>query len=106
MMTLTGIVLKDTERKSFLDKTTISSWDLRTLEWGAYREIAVPMLSVRERLKIDRLLPTDSDNGILRTLGFSIAEDGDEEEANATKQALKNYREYYRHLPYFSRIVV
>jgi len=106
MMTLTGIILKETERNTFLDKTTISSWDLRSLEWGTYREIAVPILSVRERLKIDRLLPTGSDKGIFRTLGFKIADDGDMNGENATELALKNYREYYRHLPYFSRIVV
>lgn len=100
MVTLTGIVLEPGTETDFLEKTSLADWPLLAADWIAPKAIRVPELTMRERLKIESMLPTTGPDDIARALGFSIT---DREEDSM--DALRSYAELYRHVPFFSEIV-
>jgi hypothetical protein len=107
MLTMLGIVLPVTEVKRFLVSTGIGKWKLSTTRWDANRttpkEIAVPEMSLRERLFVDQRLPrNESPRAIMRRLGFRLGGTVDED----TVKALSSYCEFYRYFPYFSKVIV
>ena len=107
MLTHTGIVLPETaDREKFLTETRIGRWKLATTRWGSPRtepiRINIPEMSIRERLHIDKRLPTNTPSQLARSLGHRLA-DGS---FDRTRQALASYKLFYRHYPFFSRVVV
>jgi hypothetical protein len=100
MVTMTGVVLPKNKGPQFLKKTGIGSWDLFIGEQPDPIPIDVPVLSVRERLFVDSRLPTQKGDKISRALGFQIGDDPEKWAA-----MLDSYARFYRHLPYFSRVV-
>lgn len=94
MQTITGILLPESEVEKFYEKTGIGDWEFACTHWGPPKLIKVPVLSLKERLSIEKLLPNLPYDDI-----FSLIDYIDEEE-------IKNYITYYRHYPFFSRIVI
>lgn len=94
MLTATGILLEESEVVDFFTRTNIRSWKFAKLDWGAPLEIKVPQLSIRERLCIDSMLPEYSGETIYRM--FDYIDRGE----------LENYIRYYRHYPYFSKVLL
>ncbi len=106
MLTVTGIVLPGGREKKFLKETGISRWKLSTSKWGnpwtVPLEISIPEMSLRERLFIDQQMPRTRSKTLLGKFGFSMT-DGSEEK---NLRALDSYRRFYRHYPYFSKVIV
>lgn len=98
MHTLTGIVCergdKETITKAFED------WEFANLTWEEPRPIDVPILSTKERLSLQHLLPCIESRGsiLLTELGYLIDED-----VRSTKIALEQYAAFHRYFPYFMR---
>lgn len=100
MFTLTGVLVAETGRESFLRETEIENWEHSCTNWNGPNRIAVPALTPREKLIIDRLLPNSQVQQIQDALGFCL---GDEE--GESLDAIDNYRRYYRYYPNFQRVI-
>lgn len=102
MLTAAGIVLRDDEQEiaEFLKKTGLDAWEFSVVTKNASTEIMVPALSTRERLFLDKLLPKNNSDELRKELNF-LFEEGEER----TLRTLTSYARFYRHYPYFSRIV-
>ncbi|MCH2157281.1 MAG: hypothetical protein MK096_00685 [Oleiphilaceae bacterium] len=102
MLTLTCIILDESDSAE-LEQTqkAILDWSLSNTNWGRPRTINVPDLSAKERLTIDPMLPTATEEDILNKLGFELSSDRD----NSLKM-IESYKEYYRHYPYFSKVML
>ena len=98
MFTLTGIVCETTKKheveQAFID------WEFANLAWDRPKKIAVPVLSTKERLHLQQLLPTKRAPGrrLRKRLGYLI-----EDNVNQTETALEQYAAFHRYSPYFIR---
>lgn len=101
MLTLTGIILPKECENGFLETTTINEWNLATKNWGMPQRIRVPELTIKERGFIDSKLPLQREDEIHNdlTFRFDVCED-------KSLSYLADYIKYYRHYPYFSKILV
>ena len=99
MLTITGIVCNKDKvseiRKWFKD------WKFANLDWGAPCKINLPTLSVKERLHLEKYLPTTKKTGLSlsRALGYKIDEDEEHFEQ------LKQYEEFHQYYPDFVQVI-
>jgi hypothetical protein len=100
MFTLSGILLKRSERAAFIRECALKRFRLTTLAWGEYRKIMLPALTARERLFIDQHLPRRGARAIQRRLRFWF----DPDEARSL-EILGSYVEFYRQYPNFHRVL-
>jgi hypothetical protein len=79
----------------------LSSWPFADVNWAGPKRIAIPSLSMREKLAIDRLLPDASARTIVNKLRLRL-------DKNYPKsiEAIANYVDLYRHAPQFVRITI
>lgn len=98
MFTLTGIVCDNNRLRDV--RRIFRNWEFANLEWNRPTRISVPVLSTKERLHLQRLLPTKANRGsrLRKRLGFLIEDDLDE-----TEEALTQYAAFHRYAPYFMR---
>jgi len=98
MFTLTGVVCLGNEVTAL--RAAFNSWHLRNLDWSNPRVIDVPMLSTKERLHLQRLLPQEKNAGrILRNaLGYLIDMD-----IAKTESRLQHYSDFQAYFPYFMK---
>jgi len=98
MLTLTGMVCFRAEQNGI--KKSFKDWEFANLEWRKPKAIDVPMLSTKERLQLQRLLPLSANAGkILRkSLGYLIDED-----IRKTDIKLRQYADFHRYFPYFMK---
>jgi hypothetical protein len=99
MFTLTGVTIRRTNtsrvRKAFRD------WEFANLDWKKRpRLIEIPILSTKERLRLQGFLPcTASPGATLRAeLGYLIDND-----ITKTESALEQYAAFHRYSPYYMR---
>ena len=98
MFTLTGIVC---DNDGICDvKRVFRNWDFANLEWDLPTRIAVPVLSTKERLHLQGLLPIKNNPGsrLRKQLGYLI-----EDDLHETENALTQYAAFHRYSPYFMR---
>ena len=98
MLSITGIVCKKDE---LLDiKDWFNDWKFLNLEWNAPRNIDVPILSIKERLHLERELPTGDVTGttLSNALDYKIADEEDHIEQ------MKQYEDFHQYYPFFARI--
>jgi hypothetical protein len=100
MYTLTGIVLRRTEEDAFIEKSGISGSELISKNWQAISEIALPDLSLRERMAIDVDIHSLQVDEIHGNLPFKFACNED-----ASLDILKRYITHYKRYPNFVRAV-
>ena len=99
MLSITGMVCNKN------DVSEIRRWfkngAFRNLDWKAPRKIDVPTLSAKERLHLEKYLPTKAKTGrsLARALGYRI-----DKSASGHLEKLKQYEEFYPYYPYFARI--
>jgi hypothetical protein len=79
----------------------LSRWPFSDINWSGPKTIAVPPLSLREKLAIDSLLPNASARTVINKLRLRFTDNYEE-----SVQMLTNYVEVYRHVPQFVRITV
>lgn len=98
MFTLTGIVC-NTDQKGSVE-SAFDSWEFANLEWEPPTRISVPVLSTKERLHLQGLLPAKEAQGneLRERLGYMI-----EDSLGATEKALEQYAAFHRHSPFFMR---
>lgn len=102
MLTFTGVLLRDEEVESFFEKTRLRHWPHANLDWSnPPRLIAVPNLSLGERLRLESMMPKASSDDLISELGYQIA-DGE----HATREMIESFKVYYRLLPQYSRVVI
>lgn len=102
MLTLTGVLLRDEELDGFLESTRLSHWPFSNFNWtDRPKSIAVPDLSLRERLRLEAMMPKATADDLAAGLGYQIANN-----QHATKDMLESFKEYYRLLPQYSRVVL
>lgn len=98
MLTVTTIILEETAKDEFLDNSGLREWGFLSSSWDEVREIAVPDLSLKERLTIDEGLFLDSLEELHDKLGFKL--DG---KNSKSLQSLAQYYRHYRRYPSFVR---
>ena len=100
MFTLTGVVC----RRDAVAETKKAFQDLHfsNLTWGKPKLIDVPVLSTKERLHLQKLLPCRSGAGrtLRQALGYLVDED-----TARTEAKLKQYADFHRYYPYFMKAV-
>jgi hypothetical protein len=101
MYSLTGVVCRDAAARDY--RSRFASWRLRNLRWAKPKRIDVPILSVKERIFLERHLPAKSatGKGLRRSLGYNI-DDG----VPASHRQLQQYATFFRYYPYFARVSV
>lgn len=100
MFTLAGVLIKEAEKESFIQHTGIDQWEHSCTNWVGPRKIAVPALTPKEKLTIDRLLPNGEAQQIQESLGFCLGEEEQE-----SLDAIANYKRYYRYYPNYQRVI-
>lgn len=100
MLTFTGIVIDPTREREFMKRSRLADWALFLASGKAPIHILVPDLSTRERLYVDALLPKLKPDAILRKMKYRCGN-----ALGETLEMLTSYATFYRHYPYFSRIV-
>ena len=103
MITLTAIVLENSEEEEahFLNRSRIRNWPFYDGEWKVPKNINVPVMSVKERIHVEALLPQASIDDINEELGFYIG--NTQLDANIN---LNNFIEYYKIVPWYSKVVL
>ena len=98
MFTLTGIVC-DSSRRGTIQQV-FADWAFANLTWSPPGLIDVPVLSTKERLHLQRLLPSGSPTGaaLRQALGYLIDDD-----VPKTETALEQYVAFHRYSPYVLR---
>ena len=102
MFTLTGIVGHIDGEESV--KRAYINWKFANLEWERPTRISVPVLSTKERLHLQDLLPTETaprtapGQELHKRLGYLI-----EDNQKRTEKALEQYAAFHRYSPYFMR---
>lgn len=101
MLSITGIVCNKNEVSEI--QQWFKNWHFANLKWDDPRRIDVPTLSTKERLHLEKYLPTKAKTGssLSRALGYKIDDSSKESIAK-----LKQYEEFYRYYPYFARISI
>lgn len=100
MYTLTGIVLQRTDEDEFLEKSGVSGSELITKNWQVVSEIALPDLSLRERMAIDVDIHSLQADEIHGKLPFRFACNED-----LSLDILERYITHYKRYPNFVRAV-
>ena len=98
MFTLTGVVCDSTET-SLVDEV-FADWEFANLTWERPKLIDVPVLSTKERLHLQHLLPSSASTGatLLQSLGYLI-----DKNASKSEAVLEQYAAFHRYSPYVLR---
>ncbi len=101
MASITGIVCREREVSEI--KHWFQGWQFANLTWQEPREIDVPILSTKERLHLEKYMPTKSKTGrsLSRALGYRIDDKGPRH-----IEKLRQYEEFYQYYPYFARVSI
>ena len=98
MLSITGIVCN--KNKVLKIRRWFKDWEFINLEWKDPHKIDVPTLSIKERLHLERHIPTPDKMG--QTLSDILEYKIDEDEKHIEK--LKQYEEFHQYYPYFARV--
>ena len=98
MFTLTGVVCEKCKINAV--KQVFEDWAFVNLDWCPPKLINVPVLSTKERLHLQCLLPSNSTTGttLQQALGYLI-----DDNTCKTVAALKQYADFHRYSPYVFR---
>jgi hypothetical protein len=107
MLTVTGIVFENGNLgveafDKFLYASRLKFWPYCNLDWQKPERIEVPVLTAKERMHLDEMLPmttaeTDKTQlQLLLHLGFKVG----------SERSLANYAKFYRVYPQFSRVLL
>lgn len=101
MLSVTGIVLGRTEVEEFWARTRLRDWPYACEDWGSVESLAIPELTLRERLLLDQI-PVDQPLAVVRQrLGFDF-----EGKEPGTEKVIAQYRKNGRFYPHFHYVPV
>jgi len=101
MLTLTGFVCETSECKRIQRK--YRKWSHANLDWNEPEHIDVPNLSLKERLLLEKHLPSFEGTGkaLQRCLGYMI-----DENPTSSERKLRQYQDFHQFYPMFAKIHV
>lgn len=99
MLSVTGIVCSKKKRSEIKD--WFEDWKFANLKWECPHEIDVPILSIKERLHLEKHLPTGDPTGCVLSKVLDYRIDGKEKH-----ETLKQYEKFYQYYPYFARVSI
>ncbi len=101
MLSVMGIVCDLNEIDTI--KAAFKKWTFANIDWHPPYRIDVPVLSVKERLLLEKHLPLKKNTGkaLAKVLGYRI---GDSQNDNLRK--LQQYADFYRYYPYFAKVTI
>lgn len=100
MLSACGIILESKSGSEFLEKSGINLWSGKSLGWENALSISVPDLSVRERLALESELPGATVDQIIKDYPFFVPNNN-----SKAKKELRNFIQYYRQYPHYSRVL-
>jgi len=77
----------------------LESWPFADLNWNKPQRISIPSLSLREKLAVDRLLPNASAKKLVKKFRLT-------EKYSDSVKVMKNYIQFYGHVPQFLRVTI
>ena len=100
MLSITGIVCNKNRVSEV--RRWFKNWKFINLKWEVPRKIDIPVLSMKERLHLEKYMPTTKRTGLSlsRALGYKI------DKGKKHIEQLQQYEEFYRYHPYFARISI
>ena len=98
MLTLTGIVWPRQDLEKI--NKAFKNWEFLNLTWADPKLIDIPILTTKERLLLQGILPGDQPQGLklFKKLGYRIEYDDAK-----TIEALEQYAAFHRYSPYFTQ---
>lgn len=105
MTTITGIISNDEDFSELIYQSKLQEWPFYRNEESDSEiiesvEIAVPDMTVSERIMIDKKIPSEDIETVAKELVFTYGTDMDEH-----IYLLKGYHTFYKYLPYFSKVI-
>ena len=97
MLTITMIVGPRSKIDTII--AGIRHWPFSSINWHMPKQIAVPALSLREKLAVDQLLPAAHPRTVVNKLGLRF-----EGTYQASIDVIARYVQLYRHAPYFAKL--
>jgi len=103
MLSKTGLICYEEER-ALLAQHFQKHCLFCSADTDAVDEIDMPILTTKERLHLEGILPSEQANGVacVSRLGYLIEGEAEEE---ASRRKLEQYERYYRLYPYFGKVV-
>jgi hypothetical protein len=77
----------------------IRNWHFSSINWHQPKQIAVPALSLREKLAVDQLLPAAHARTVVNQLRLRF-----DDRYQDSIQMMERYVQLYRHTPYFAKL--
>lgn len=103
MTTLMGIICKQEDSEKILKESGLKKWEFYhsqpANEFIPSHLITVPVMTVSERVKIDKLIPVRNINTLASKLTFLYGTDPSE-----NIKLLDGYCKFYKYLPYYSKV--
>jgi hypothetical protein len=101
MLSLVGVVCSPDACKEIRGR--MRPWRFANLDWSEPTLISLPMLSVKERLLLEKYLPETKPDGksLLKALGYNIDQD-----KRRSLKMMQQYSECHAHYPHFARVIV
>jgi hypothetical protein len=101
MISITGIVADLGEVPEI--KKCFKGWNGGNFDWNSPEEINVPILSIKERLLLEKHLPVKTNTGIClsNALGYKI-----EKSESRNIETLRQYANFNRYYPYFTKVSI
>jgi len=99
MVSVTGIVC-DCDRVAQF-RRALCRWRFADLDWENTDRIDVPLLSVKERLLLERYLPIKKGSGksLVRALGYRV-----DDSERASLQKMQRYQQFYPYYPQLAKV--
>lgn len=100
MLSVAGIVVQ--KEKANLVRSHFEDWEFKNLDWEPPKQIKLPALSLKERLKLEEHLPicASTKKSLTDLLGYIIENDLIESE-----DSLRQYDRFCRYYPVFAKII-
>lgn len=103
MTTLTGIISDNKKFTDILEQSNLKNWEFYQTEplteLVVANEISVPVMTVSERMEIDKLIPLKTTTDLAAELQFSFGNTTEEH-----SKLVAGYCKFYRYLPYYSKV--
>ena len=101
MLTLCCVLLNTEERDQFFDRTRLRSWPFYNDCTQAPKSISVPVLSLKERVHVESMLPGATADEIFEDLNYYVGKDD-----QSARDEMSNFISFYRMYPWYSRVVI
>jgi hypothetical protein len=93
MLSVTGAIVARGDEGALMDRLHIKTWPFASSNWDTIHRLMVPVLTVRERLFLEREIISKAPSQLVQELGFETASD------MKLEDFLGNYKDYYRFYP-------